>query len=225
MRVSVVVASVLFVRLAFGWQATDPVSGRTIAPVMSANGADWLDRPERASEEQPDKALDALKLTKGMVVADIGAGTGYMTLRMARRVGPAGKVYAVDVQPEMIRRLRANARNAGLENIETILGSDGDPKLPAGKLDLALMVDVYHELQQPQAMLRALRAALKDDGRLVLLEYRKEDPAVPILPLHKMSVAGVKLELEAEGFRLEQTIETLPRQHILIFGKRPASGG
>jgi len=225
MRVSVVVASALFVRLAFGWQATDPVSGRTIAPVMSANGADWLDRPERASEEQPDKALDALKLTKGMVVADIGAGTGYMTLRMARRVGPAGKVYAVDVQPEMIRRLRANARNAGLENIETILGSDGDPKLPAGKLDLALMVDVYHELQQPQAMLRALRAALKDDGRLVLLEYRKEDPAVPILPLHKMSVAGVKLELEAEGFRLEQTIETLPRQHILIFGKRPASGG
>ncbi len=225
MRVSVLVAAALFVRLAFAWQSTDPVSGRTIAPVMSANGADWLDRPERAAEEQPDQALDALKLAKGMMVADIGAGTGYMTLRMARRVGPEGKVYAVDVQPEMIRRLRANAQKAGLENIEPILGTDTDPKLPAGKIDLALMVDVYHELQQPQAMLRALRTALKDDGRLVLLEYRKEDPAVPIQPLHKMSVAGVKLELEAEGFRLEQTIETLPRQHILIFGKRLGNGG
>lgn len=218
MRVSVVLAA-LFVRLAFGCQATDPVSGRTIAPVMSANGADWLDRPERAAEEQPDKALDALNLKKGMVVADIGAGTGYMTLRMARRVGPEGKVYAVDVQTEMIRRLRVNALKAGMENVETILGSDGDPKLPAGKLDLALMVDVYHELQQPQSMLRALRAALKDDGQLVLLEYRKEDPKVPIQALHKMSVAGVRLELEAEEFRLAQTIETLPRQHILIFVK------
>jgi ubiquinone/menaquinone biosynthesis C-methylase UbiE len=205
------------------WQdpGVDPVSGRHIAPVMSASGAAWLDRPERAAEEQPDKAIDALQLTPGMTVADIGAGTGYMTLRMARRVGPTGKVYGVDIQQIMIDRLTANARRAGLTNVEPVLGTSADPRLPAGRIDLALMVDVYHELSQPQAMLDALHRALKPSGRLVLLEYRKEDPSIPIRPEHEMTVAQARQELEASGFLLSQVIETLPRQHILIFRPSP----
>ena len=214
-------AALLLAGPAFGWQATHPLSGRRIAHVMGTAGADWLNRPERESEEQPEKALDALNLQGGMVVADIGAGTGYMTLKMARRVGPLGKVYAEDVQPAMLDRLRVNARKAGLGNIETIAGSEANPHLPANSLDLILMVDVYHEFSQPQAMLEAMRTSLKPDGRMVLLEYRKEDPSIPILPDHKMSVADAKLEVEAEGFRLDQVVETLPRQHILIFKKKP----
>jgi precorrin-6B methylase 2 len=201
------------------FQAEHPLTGRRIAPVMGVGGADWLDRGEREMEEHPDAALDAIGLKPGMMVADVGAGTGYMTLRMATRVGPTGKVYANDVQPEMLRRLRQNAAKDKLTNIETVLGTESDPKLPAGKLDLILMVDVYHELSQPQKMLRKMREALNPDGRLVLLEYRKEDPSIPIRPEHKMSVQEVKTEVEAEGFRLDQVIETLPRQHILILRK------
>ncbi len=186
---------------------------------MGVGGADWLDRSERESEENPDGALDAIGFKHGMVVADGGAGTGYMTLKMAKRVGPSGKVYAEDVQPEMLRRLRANAEAAQLTNIQTILGGEADPKLPPNALDLILLVDVYHEFSQPQRMLRRMREALKPDGRLVLLEYRKEDPSIPIRPEHKMSVAEVKLEVEAEGFHLDQVLETLPRQHILILTK------
>ena len=202
--------------LLLAFQPTHPVTGRRIAGVMGVGGADWLDRPERASEEQPDKALDALHLKPGMVVADIGAGTGYMSLRMARRVGPSGKVYANDLQPEMLRMLRDNAAEAHLANVETVLGTESDPKLPPGQLDLVLLVDVYHEFSQPQQMLRKIREALKPEGRLVLLEYRKEDPRIPIRPEHKMSVAEVKAEIEPEGFILGPVIETLPRQHILI---------
>jgi ubiquinone/menaquinone biosynthesis C-methylase UbiE len=203
------------------FQAEHPLTGRKIAPVMGAGGADWLDRTERETEENPDGALDAIGIKPGMVVADVGAGTGYMSLRLAKRVGPTGKVYANDVQPEMLRRLRQNAANAKLGNIETVLGTDTDPKLPAGQLDLILLVDVYHEFSQPQRMLRKMREALKPDGRLVLLEYRKEDPSIPIRPEHKMSVQEVKTELEAEGFHLSQVLETLPRQHILILTKTP----
>jgi precorrin-6B methylase 2 len=206
----------------FAFQDVHPVSGRQIAPVMGAGGADWLERSERESEEHPDQAIEALNLKPGMVVADVGAGTGYMTLRMARRVGESGKVYAVDVQPEMLRRLRANAQNAKLSNIEPVLGTETDPKLPREALDLILLVDVYHELSHPQEMLRRMREELKPDGRLVLVEYRKEDPAVPIKPEHKMSVQQVKVETEAEGFRLDQVIETLPWQHILILKKNGA---
>lgn len=183
---------------------------------MGAGGADWLDRSDRAMEEHPDQALDALAIQPGMTVADVGAGTGYFTLRLARRVGPSGKVYANDIQPEMLRILRQNAARAGLRNIQTVLGGESDPKLPAGALDLILLVDVYHEFSQPQKMLDHLRDDLKPDGRLVLLEYRKEDPNIPIRPEHKMSVAEVKTETEAEGLRLSQVIESLPRQHILI---------
>ena len=202
------------------FQTAHPVTGRRIAGVMGVGGADWLERPERATEEQPDQALDALDLKPGMTVADIGAGTGYMSLRMAKRVGPSGKVYANDLQPEMLRMLRENAAQAKLTNVETVLGTETDPKLPKGQMDLVLLVDVYHEFSQPQKMLQNIRKALKPDGRLVLLEYRKEDPKIPIRPEHKMSVAEVKAEVEPEGFRLAETLDVLPRQHILIFRKK-----
>jgi len=200
-------------------QSEHPLTGRRIAPVMGVAGAGWLDRSERESEEAPELALDAVGIRKGMVVADVGAGTGYFTLRIARRVGPEGKVYANDVQPEMLDKLRANAQREKLDNVETVLGSVADPKLPAGRIDLVLLVDVYHEFSQPQEMLQHIRAALKPDGRLALLEYRKEDPAIPIRAEHKMSVAEVKAEVEAEGYKLDKVIETLPRQHIILFKK------
>jgi ubiquinone/menaquinone biosynthesis C-methylase UbiE len=197
-----------------------PVSGRRYAGVMSAAGAAWLDRPERIEEEQPDRALDVLKIAKGAVVGDVGAGSGYMTERLASRVGPDGKVYAVDIQPEMLRLLGLRLKQKNILNVVPIQGEVNDPRLPPGMLDLEIMVDVYHEFSAPQTMLRHLRDALKPDGRLVLLEYRKEDPSIPIRPDHKMSVAEAKLELEAEGFTLSQVNESLPRQHILIFTKR-----
>ena len=200
-------------------QATHPLTGRQIAPVMSADGAGWLDRPEREAEEAPEQALDALGIRAGMVVADVGAGTGYMSLRMARRVGPTGKVYANDLQPEMLQKLRSKSQREKLSNVETVEGTEPDPKLPPNTMDLVLLVDVYHEFSQPQAMLDKIRESLKPDGRLVLLEYRKEDPKVPIRPEHKMSVAEVKTEVEAEGYKLDQVIEKLPRQHIIIFRK------
>jgi ubiquinone/menaquinone biosynthesis C-methylase UbiE len=197
-----------------------PVSGRRFAQVMSAAGAAWLDRPERIEEEEPDRALDVLKIAKGAVVADVGAGSGYMTAKLASRVGPAGKVYAVDIQPEMLRLLGLRLKQQNIVNVLPVQGEVNDPRLPADTLDLELMVDVYHEFSQPQTMLRHLRAALKPAGRLVLLEYRKEDPSIPIRPDHKMSVSEAKQELEAEGFTLSQVNESLPRQHILVFTKR-----
>jgi tRNA A58 N-methylase Trm61 len=200
-------------------QGEHPVTGRQIAGVMGVQGADWLNRPERAKEENPEGALDALGIRPGMVVADVGAGTGYMSLRLAKRVGPTGKVYANDLQPEMLRRLRENAVKAGLTNIETVQGEEADPKLPLGRMDLVLLVDVYHEFSKPREMIDKIREALKPDGRLVLLEYRKEDPSVPIRLEHKMTVAEVKAELEPQGFLMSQVIETLPRQHILILTK------
>jgi SAM-dependent methyltransferase len=210
--------------LAPAFQSTHPLTGRRIANVMGSSGADWLERPERETEENVEGALNAIGLKPGMTVAEVGAGTGYVTLRMAKRVGPTGKVYATDLQPEMLDLLRNNAAKAGVTNVETVLGFATDPKLPAGQIDLIILVDVYHEFSQPQKMLQGIRAALKPDGRLVQLEYRKEDPAVPILPDHKMSVAQAKTEVEAEGFKLDSVIETLPRQHILIFTKAAAKG-
>jgi len=196
-----------------------PISGRRFAGVMGYQGADWLDRSERIEEEQPDRALDVIKIESGSTVADVGAGSGYMSVKMARRVGPAGKVYANDIQPEMLTLLQERLAKMKITNVEPVLGTTDDPKLPAGAIDLILMVDVYHEFQQPQAMLRRMREALKPTGRLVLLEYRKEDPSIPILYEHKMSVAEAKLELEAEGFKLANVSEVLPRQHILIFNR------
>lgn len=201
-------------------QGTHPITGRKIAGVMGMNGAAWLVRPERIAEENPDGALDALNLRPGMTIADLGSGVGYMTLRMAKRIGPTGKIYGVDLQPGMLTELVKNAKDNGIGNVEPILGEPADPKLPAGQIDLILMVDVYHEVSQPQAMLRKIRQALKPDGRLVLLEYRAEDPSIPINPEHKMTVDQVRREIEPEGFRLLDPIETLPRQHLLILVKR-----
>jgi ubiquinone/menaquinone biosynthesis C-methylase UbiE len=198
-------------------QGVHPVTGRHIAAVMGHTGADWLDRAEREEEEAPSRAIALLHLRPGDVVADVGAGSGYMTVRLARAVGPTGRVLAVDVQPEMIERLTARVRAEMLPNVTAILGAADDPKLPAASVDLELMVDVYHELAAPQRMLQHLRAALKPGGRLVLLEYRKEDPGIPIREEHKMSVADAKAEIEPEGFTLAEVNEDLPRQHILIF--------
>ncbi len=201
-------------------QDTHPATGRQIAPVMGMGGADWLTRSERQSEEEPEKALDAIGLHKGDIVADVGAGVGYFSWRMAERVGPAGKVYANDIQPGMLEQLKKNVAARGLNNVVPVLGNESDPRLPADALDLVLLVDVYHEFSQPQKMLAGIRAALKPNGRLVLLEYRKEDPKVPIRLEHKMTVKEVRAEIEPEGFRFETSLEPLPWQHILIF--RPA---
>lgn len=196
-----------------------PISGRRYAPVMGYQGADWLDREERDIEEAPDKALDALGLREGSVVADIGAGSGYMTVRMAKRVGPTGRVFAEDIQPQMIDLLTARLAREKVTNVTPVLGTFDDPRLPTGTIDLMLLVDVYHEFSDPVKMLAGMHAALKSGGRLVLLEYRKEDPSVPIRLEHKMSVAEAKTEVEAAGFRLERVDPRLPRQHILIFTK------
>jgi SAM-dependent methyltransferase len=200
-------------------QSEHPITGRRIAPTMGMGGADWLERSEREMEEMPETALGLIGIQPGMTVADVGAGVGYFTVRLARRVGPSGKVYANDVQPEMLTVLKDRAAKAKLTNIQTILGTEADPKLPKGAMDLVLLVDVYHEFSQPQKMLQHIRESLKPDGRLVLLEYRKEDPHIPIRSEHKMSVEEVKSELSAEGFRLEKVLKDLPRQHILIFRK------
>jgi len=200
-------------------QDAHPVTKRPIAGVMGMGGAEWLTRAERAEEEHPEQALDAIGIAPGSVVADVGAGVGYFTEKLARRVGPNGKVYANDIQPEMLAELRRNMAKLGIGNVQTVVGAEDDPHLPAHTLDLVLLVDVYHEFSKPQAMLRHIRESLNADGRLVLLEYRKEDPNVPIREEHKMSVKQVRAELEPEGYRFEKSIETLPRQHILIFKK------
>ena len=200
-----------------------PVNGRRFAPVMGYQGAGWLERIERDDEEAPDVALSVLKIQKGSAVADIGAGSGFITERLASRVGPSGKVFANDVQPQMLDMLAKRLARKKITNVTLVQGDIDDPKLPAASVDLEIMVDVYHEFSQPQAMLRHLRDALKPGGRMVLVEYRKEDPAIPIRPEHKMSVAEAKLEVEAEGFTLSKVDESLPRQHILIFTVKPAS--
>jgi SAM-dependent methyltransferase len=196
-----------------------PISGRRFASVMGWQGADWLERSERQVEEEPDKALDALGSLTGLRVADVGAGSGYFTVRLAARVGASGRVYANDLQPEMLKMLGARLAREDVRNVTMVQGAIDDPKLPHSSIDLVLMVDVYHEFSEPQKMLRAMRAALKLGGRLVLLEYRKEDPEVPIRFEHKMSVAEAKTEVEAEGFTLASVDDRLPRQHILIFSK------
>jgi ubiquinone/menaquinone biosynthesis C-methylase UbiE len=213
------VTLILSLVLAAQTPGVHPISGRVFAPVMGWQGAGWLERAERIEEEDPETALDVLKIKKGATVADIGAGTGYITMRLVKRVGASGTVYANDVQPEMLQILQRRVDRAKVTNVVLVQGTLDDPRLPQETIDLELLVDVYHEFSQPQAMLRGLRAALKPGGRLVLLEYRKEDPAIPIKPEHKMSVKEAKMEVEAEGFKLADVDESLPRQHILIFAK------
>jgi len=214
--IAVSVAFVIAAGVLVDAQRRHPVSGRIFAPVMGVGGAGWLERPEREDEEAPSKALDALELRPGMVVADIGAGSGYYATRIAKRIGPTGRVFATDIQPGMIDILDRRIKAEGFTNITTVLGGMDDPKLAPQSIDLAIMVDVYHELQQPQVFLQRLRETFKPNGRLVLLEFRKEDPKVPILEVHKMSVAEVKQEMEAEGFVLDKVIDVLPWQHIIV---------
>ena len=163
--------------------------------------------------------LAALEIKKGSVVADIGAGVGYHVWRLAEIVGPTGKVIGEDIQEEMIQLMKKNIGDRKLRNVELVLGAPTDPKLPANSLDLILMVDVYHEFSEPVTMMGHIRNALKPNGRVVLVEFRKEDPNVPIQPLHKMSVQDVRSELEPLGFKFQQSLEFLPWQHILIFNK------
>jgi len=184
---------------------------------MGVAGADWLIRPERIQEEDPDRMLSALDIKKGSVVADIGAGVGYHVWRLADIVGPQGKVFGEDIQDGMIRLMKKNIDDRKLRNVELILGTPADPKLPSNSLDLVLMVDVYHEFSEPVVMMKHIQDAMKSDGRVVLVEFRKEDPNVPIQPLHKMSVQDVRSELEPLGFKFQRSLEFLPWQHILIF--------
>ena len=197
-----------------------PLTGRQYALPMSAAGAAWLDRDEREQEEATELSLRLIEVNRGSVVADIGAGSGYYSSRLARLVGPGGRVYANDIQPAMLDILRDRIGRERLSNIELVLGTPTDPRLPRLAVDLAILVDVYHEFSAPQTMLRRIRDALKPGGRLVLLEYRGEDPRVPIHPAHKMTVAQARTEVEAEGFALTTVKEDLPWQHILIFTLR-----
>jgi protein-L-isoaspartate O-methyltransferase len=194
-----------------------PVSGRVIAQMMGYEGAAWLERPEREDEEQPSKAIKALGIKPGQVVADVGAGSGYYTVRLAKQVGELGRVYATDVQPEMIAILQQRLSRERIDNVELVQSTEVNPRLPEGRFDLILMVDVYHELSRPQEVLRKLRTALKPDGRIVLIEFRKESEWVPIREDHKMSVKEARMELEAEGYRFDRVIDVLPWQHILVF--------
>ena len=220
-RTGLVLVAVVAAALALVAQqrGVHPVSGRVYAQTMSVQGAPWLDRREREDEENPDLALRLLRIRKGTTVADIGAGSGYISIRMAKIVGSMGKVYASDIQQGMLELLQQNVAKAKLDNVVPVLGAIDDPKLPAESLDLAIMVDVYHEFSEPQKMLQRIREALKADGRLVLLEYRAEDANVPILPDHKMTKAQVKQEVEHEGFKQSRVYDDLPWQHLFIFTK------
>jgi ubiquinone/menaquinone biosynthesis C-methylase UbiE len=193
--------------------------GREIAQVMGHLGAAWLDRPEREAEEAPSLLVRNLGLKPGDVVADVGAGTGYFALRIAPLV-PRGKVLAVDVQPEMLQILEHKRREARLRNVQPMLGKPDDPRLPAGSVDLALLVDVYHEFAYPREMMLGVVRALKPGGRVALVEYREEDPRVPIRPSHKMSQAQAKVEMAAVGLAWTHTLDVLPWQHLMFFEKR-----
>jgi tRNA A58 N-methylase Trm61 len=209
----------------FGQYAGSPgvYQGRHIAPVMGHQGAEWLERPERQEEERPDLLLNALKLKPGMNIADIGAGTGYFTWRMAKRVAPKGSVYAVEIQQEMLDMLATNMVAHQVTNFHSVLGTVTNTHLPTNRIDLVLMVDVYHEFDHPYEMMQSICRSLKPDGKVVFVEYRAEDPKVPILPLHKMTITQVKKEAELLPLQCVETNETLPRQHIIVFKKKATS--
>jgi ubiquinone/menaquinone biosynthesis C-methylase UbiE len=193
--------------------------GRPIAQTMSYLGADWLDRPDRADREQPDRVLDALKLAPDSVAADVGAGTGYFTVRLANRVKT---VHATDLQPEMLRMLDARLGKEHVTNVTLHGATDHDSGLPTSCCDLVLLVDVYHELSDPPGVMKTIRRALKPTGRLVLVEYRGEDPAVAIKPEHKMTLVQIKKELGELGFHFVDSLEMLPDQRVVIFTRDDA---
>jgi ubiquinone/menaquinone biosynthesis C-methylase UbiE len=193
--------------------------GRTIAPPMHYSGAGWLVRATRNEEEQPEKLLKALELKEGQTVCDFGCGNGFYTLELAKLVGPRGVVHAVDIQPEMLDLLAQRAEPRGLDNVKPVLATAESSGLSAGAFDLVLMVDVYHELADPVAVLAEVRTSLKPAGRLAVVEFREEDPDVPILPLHKMSQAQVMREIPANGLKLVGQFDGLPWQHVLFFAR------
>jgi SAM-dependent methyltransferase len=195
--------------------------GREIAHVMGHQGADWLERPEREQEERASLVIPALKLKLGDAVADLGCGTGYFSWRLAQAVGSNGVVYGVDIQPEMLDLLDAQMKKRGVANVKPVLGTITDPKLPARGVDLVLMVDVYHEFDHPYEMMEKICAALKPGGRVAFVEFRGEDPEVPIKPLHKMTEAQVRKEMAVHPLEWVETIATLPRQHLIIFRRKP----
>ena len=195
--------------------------GREISHVMGHLGAGWLERPERERQERTDLLIAGLSLSDDFVIADIGAGTGYFTFPVAQRV-PRGKVFSVDIQPEMLARVEQRKALENVANVETVLGEENDPKLPAKEIDLAFMVDAYHEFSFPREMGERLKESLKPGGRLVLVEYRAEDLRVPIKRLHKMSELQVKQEMAAIGLDWIRTESYLPQQHVLIFQKPTA---
>ena len=192
-------------------------TARKPAPVMSLASADWLDRSEREKSDEPDRVVQALGLKPGDVVADVGAGTGYFSLRLARQVGPTGRVIATDVQQGMLDRLRANASRANLNNITPTLTTESDAGLPPGGVDLVLMVDVFHELKAPALTLTQVRRALRSDGRLAVVEYRGEDPALAVGSDHKMTLDQIKREVIPVGFRVDVVHEFLRDQRIVVF--------
>jgi ubiquinone/menaquinone biosynthesis C-methylase UbiE len=194
--------------------------GREIALVMGHQAADWLERPERNAEEHSNDLVDQLQVAPGQQVADIGAGTGFFSRRLGEAVGPSGRVFAVDIQPEMLTLLTNLATKAGITNITPVLGSARDPKLPSGAIDVVLMVDVYHEFAYPYEMMTNICRAVKTGGRVVFVEYRGEDPKVPIKPVHKMTEPQLKKEMTVQPLTWIKTIESLPRQRIVEFKKR-----
>jgi ubiquinone/menaquinone biosynthesis C-methylase UbiE len=193
--------------------------GREIAQIMGPGGIEWLDRREREEEEHPAMVLDSLDLHPGDVVADLGAGSGYFTFRIAPKVGKTGKVLAVEIQEAMLDTLRARVATMKATNVEVVQGSEIDPHLPVNGVNLVLVVDVYHELAYPFEVMTKVREALKPEGRVVFVEYRKEEPAVRIKEVHKMSVTQLEKEMNAVGLVQVRTVETLPLQHIVIFKK------
>ncbi|EHC18172.1 class I SAM-dependent methyltransferase [Fischerella thermalis] len=192
--------------------------GREIAKVMGHTGAAWLERPSRETEEKPSKILDALHLKSTDVVADIGAGTGYLSFRIAPKV-PQGKVLAVDIQPEMLDIINFFKQELNVTNVEAVLATPTNPNLPPASVDLALMVDAYHEFEYPREVMQAIVKALKPDGRVVLVEYRGENPLIMIKGLHKMTQKQVKKEMQAVGLVWRETKNLLPQQHLMVFAK------
>lgn len=222
-----IVLQMLLLALAIGQEkpaskvppALDEYKGRTIAQTMHFAGAPWLIRDSRQREEDCERMLANLGVKEGMTVCDMGCGNGFYSLQLATMVGDAGRVLAVDVQPEMLKLLRERMEKHGIDNVTPILGSFHNPYLPAEQVDLILCVDVYHEFSHPEHMLSAMRDSLKPDGVIVLLEFRSEDPDVPIKPLHKMSKSQIMKEYPPNGFKLVKEYDELPWQHMMWFGK------
>jgi putative heme-binding domain-containing protein len=188
---------------------------RPIAPVSER--LDWLTRPDRDAEEQPDAVLEALRIPEDAAVADVGAGAGYFTWRLAQRVGPRGSVVAVEIQQAMLDRIAEELKKRDLTNVKLVLGDPRDPRLPEGALDLVLIAYAYHEFSEPEAMMAAVRRSLKPGGRVAVLEYRKEKAYAPVEPLHKMTLRDLRTEMESMGFQTEQILEFLPMQHLVVF--------